>query len=221
VSRARIPGRGPLDRQRRWLGRHRRVLAAGLAAAAVLSATAAVSQESATAPTLVAARELSGGAPLAPADLRVALVDPAVVPAGALRSVDEAVGRVLAVPVRDGEVLTDVRLLGSGLLDGYGAQGLVGAPVRIADVGAARLLRVGDLIDVLAAQPQRDGAVAARPARVVAAAVRVVAIPAADPDERSGLGAGALVVLAASARTAAALASAGASAPLSVTLLPR
>lgn len=187
----------------------------------MLSATAAVSQDSARTPTLVAAGELSGGAALSPADIRVALVDPAAVPVGAMHSAAEAVGRVLAGPVRDGEVLTDVRLLGAGLLAGYGGHGLVAAPVRIADPGAVRLLRAGDLVDVLAAQQQRDGAPVARPARVVAAAVRVVAIPATDPEERVGLGEGALVVLATTPPTAAALASAAVSGPLSVTLLPR
>jgi Flp pilus assembly protein CpaB len=63
-------------------------------------------------------------------------------------------GRLVAGPVRRGEPLTDVRLLGPSLLAAV-ARGpdVVAVPVRFADAGAAALLRPGDRVDVLAAPP--------------------------------------------------------------------
>ena len=60
-------------------------------------------------------------------------------------------GRTLAAPLREGEPVTDVRVVAEGLLAGYPS--LVAAPVRIADAGAVRLLRVGDRVDVVATDP--------------------------------------------------------------------
>jgi hypothetical protein len=50
--------------------------------------------------------------------------------------------------MRKGEPLTDARVLGDALLQGYGP-GTVAAPIRIADPAAAHLLHPGDRIDVL------------------------------------------------------------------------
>jgi hypothetical protein len=95
------------------------------------------------------------------------------------------------------------------------AEQLVRAPVRIADSEAAALLRPGARVDVLAG------------ARVVASRVTVVAVPpspaqsrqtASTPPEGAGAGNGALVVLAVSRRTAAALSGAAAASPLGVAL---
>ena len=58
-------------------------------------------------------------------------------PAGALRDVTALLGRVLAAPVRRGEPITDVRLVGPSLL-GATTAGLVAVPVRIADAGRVR-----------------------------------------------------------------------------------
>ncbi|GAA4793774.1 hypothetical protein GCM10023329_52730 [Streptomyces sanyensis] len=89
---------------------------------------------------------------------------------------------------------------------------LVSAPVRIADAAAVRLLRPGDLVDVIAA-PGSSGGPDAR-AEVVASCVRVDRVPALAGEGSSGEGA--LVVLSVSRKVAQALAGAGASAPLVV-----
>ncbi|MFD4828578.1 hypothetical protein ACFWPV_01795 [Streptomyces uncialis] len=85
------------------------------------------------------------------------------------------------------------------------------APVRIADVAAAGLLRPGDRVDIVTAGgPARNGA-----GRVVAAGVRVAEVPKAAA---ASLESGALVVLSAPRRTAGRLAAAGAFSPLAVVL---
>lgn len=100
---------------------------------------------------LAAARDLPAGATLAPSDVRPVPFPAGAVPSGAIRS--GATGRVLAGPMRRGEPLTDVRVIGDRLLRGHGP-GKVAAPVRIADADTVRLVRPGDRIDVLAAPPE-------------------------------------------------------------------
>ncbi|MFD7030609.1 hypothetical protein ACFWAR_21495 [Streptomyces sp. NPDC059917] len=84
---------------------------------------------------------------------------------------------------------------------------LVSAPVRIADAATVGLLRVGDRVDVVAAE--RDG-----PPRVLAESARVAEVP---PGEKGVGDAGALVVLSVPRDTARALVGAGTVARLAVT----
>lgn len=201
-----------LRRARRALMARRRALAAVSAGGAVLVGLQAVSPPPPpTRPVLVAARDLVPGDVLGRSDLTYAHLPPATVPDGVLAEAD-ALGRTTAAPLRRGEPLTDVRVVSGSLVSGY--PGRVAAPVRIADAGSVRLLRTGDRVDVLAADPQGvNGAV------VVAHDAPVVALPrAAGSGLSSGLTSGGLVVLAVREETAAALAAAGVSAYLSVTL---
>ncbi len=209
----RAPGPFPrLRRLRRSLLARRRGIAAlcvGLAAAISMQAKAAPPPPRVE--VLVAAHDLPGGAPVRRADLASAAFAPDSVPDGALRRGDEAVGRLLTGPVRRGEPLTDVRLLGSGLL--AARPGTVAAPVRIGDRDAVALLRVGDHVDVLAADPRSRA-----PAVTVAWSAVVLALPPArsqDPGQASG----ALVVLAVDAEVARVLAGRAVSSFLSVVLV--
>ena len=185
--------------------RHRALLAAGLAAASVAAGLSAVAPGAApTTGVLTAGRDLPAGAVLAPGDLVTARVPQSLVPAGALTDAAAVVGRPVAGPVRRGEPLTDVRLLGAALLpDGSD----VAVPVRLAEPATAALVAAGDKVDVLAASP--EGGVAAA---VVATGLAVLSVPAPSdlPAE------GALVVLAASRSTAARLAAAAVTGRLSV-----
>ncbi|MEY9213873.1 Flp pilus assembly protein CpaB [Thermobifida halotolerans] len=154
---------------------------------------------------LVAARDLSGLAPLTGADTVVREVPEALLPEGALPAGHRVEGVSLRSPVRAGEILTEVRLADPPAA-GYGAD-LVAAPVRLADADAVALLRPGSRIDVLAAVGDPlaagfagDGAVAAR---TIVADRPVVAVPSADPAAGE---AGALVVLAVTEEEARSLA---------------
>src|SRR4051794_11868204 len=168
---------------RRGVLARRRLLAAALAAVAVaagLRATAAPPPERVLVP--VAARDLSAGVVLAPGDVTEVPFAPGSVPAGLA---DGAAGRVLAAPLRRGEPVTDVRLVGPALTDGY--PGLTAVPVRLPDPAMAGLLRVGDRVDLVAADPQEGGA------DLVAADVPVLAIPATGGEESGTALAGRLV----------------------------
>ncbi|MEU1864599.1 hypothetical protein [Streptomyces gardneri] len=87
------------------------------------------------------------------------------------------------------------------------------APVRIADAETVRLLRAGDRVDVIAApnSPMGGGG----EARVVATGARVAEVPRSGETRSDG---GALVVLSVPRSTAAALAGAGVTSQLAVTL---
>ena len=198
-----------LRRLRRSVLARRRPLAALTAGAAVLVGLQAASAPPApTRTVLTAARDLPAGTVVARSDLARSAFLTDSVPAGTAVSAGEVLGRTTTGPVRRGEPLTDVRLVGGSLLDGYPGQ--VAAPVRVADPGAVALLRVGDLVDVIAADPQGRNDPA-----VVAAAVPVVALP---QTEQAALAAGGLVVLAVDEATATALAAAAVSAYLSVVI---
>ncbi len=198
-------------RLRRTVLARRRTVAAGCAAVAVAAALQAnASPPAATTMVLTAARDLPGGIVVGASDLRRTAFTPDSVPTGSVASADAALGRTTTGPMRAGEPITDARLLTASMLEGY--PGRVAVPVRIADAGAVRLLRVGDRIDVLTADPQRRS-----PAAVVQRQVPVLAIPRPD-DGTPGSGTGALVVLGVSDASARSLAQASVSSVLSVVL---
>ncbi|MGZ4594853.1 MAG: SAF domain-containing protein [Actinomycetes bacterium] len=199
---------------------HRRLLVAGLLAASVAFALQALSPgPPSSVDVLVAAKDLGGGTSLSPGDVRLRAIAVATVPRGSLRHEGDATGRTLAAPARAGEVITDVRLVGRSTLASYG-EAVVAAPVRIADATSVRLLRAGDVIDVLAAGAATDGAVTAR---LVASAVPIITIPH-DGGSLLGshdVGAGALLVVATSSDTAGRLAAAAVTDRLSVVIRAR
>ena len=189
----------------RAASRHRALLAAGLAAASVASGLSAVAPAGPdTVAVLTAAHDLPAGAVLAPADLTPVALPVGLVPQGALTEAAGAAGRVVAGPVRRGEPLTDVRLLGASLLPA-GSQ--VAAPVRLAEPATGALVQAGDVVDVLSASPEGGAA-----ADVVATRLAVLSVP----DLSDAAGEGALVVVAASRSTAARLAAAAVTGRLSL-----
>ena len=201
----------PLRRLRRAVLARRRLLASLCAAVAV-----AVGLQAASPPppartwVLTAARDIGAGVVVSAADLRRAAYDPDTVPTGVLVGESAAVGRTTTGPVRAGEPMTDARLVTSSLLAGY--PGLVAVPVRIGDAGSVRLLRVGDRVDLLAADPQGEGS-----ARVVGRDVPVLALPR-ESEQSPGLTNGALVVLGVPDAATRSVAQASVSAYLSVVI---
>jgi Flp pilus assembly protein CpaB len=194
---------------RRTVLARRRPLAALCAAVAVLAAVhAARPSPSETVAVTVAARDLASGTVLGPDDVVVRRFPAGTAPHGAET---QAIGRTLAAPVRRGEPVTDVRLVAPGLVSGY--PGRVALPVRIADPDAVGLLRVGDRVDLVAADP-RTGT-----ASYVAVGVPVLALPApADQDVRSSGLTGRLVVVAAVPSEVDAIAGAAATELLSLVI---
>jgi pilus assembly protein CpaB len=153
----------------------------------------------------VFARDLPAGTVLTAADLTVARYPPPAVPAGVEGEAEPLVQRVLAGSVRAREPVTDARLVGPGLT-AFLPAGQVAAPVRLADLSVAALVRTGDRVDVLATTPDTSAA------EVVAGDALVLATSAAADDPGAGL-----LVLGVDAGTAARLAAAATTATLTVT----
>lgn len=192
---------------RRALARHRLLLACGLAAGSVAAGLTAVAPAPPpTVDVVAAAHDLPGGTVIAQDDLVTRALPEHLAPPAALRSPAGAVGRLVAGPVRAGEALTDVRLLGAGLLP---AGPEVAAPVRVAEPATAALVRAGDVVDVLSASPEGGAS-----ATTVVSAVRVLSVPLVGDDP----GEGALLVVAAGRAAAARLAAAAVTGRLSVVL---
>lgn len=190
---------------------HRRLLAGGLAAAAVaLAIHAAEPSPPETESLVVASRDLPGGTTLTTGDLEVTDALPANVPGGALSEVDAVVGGVLAGPARAGEPITDIRLVGPALLDGWG-DNLVAAPIRLADPDVITMVRPGDVIDVVAAPMDGLGETG-----VVAEHVPLLAVPV--PGDGGSLAEGTLLVVAVTTEQAATLAQAAVTSRLSLTV---
>ena len=162
--------------------------------------------------TVVSARDLATGSTLRAADLRLTDLPDQIRPAGALGSIDAAVGRLLSGAARAGEPLTDARVLG---IPGTGESGRASVPVRLADAGVAGLLRPGQHVDVVAAPD------APHPASVLAEDVTVVTVsrPEAGPGRVLGPSdQGPLVLLSLPVSVAAQVAATSLERPVTVTL---
>jgi Flp pilus assembly protein CpaB len=123
---------------------------------------------------VVAAHDLSPGVALSAADIRVERRSATTLPDGAQTKADALVGTTLAGPARRGEVLTDVRVLGSrlaGLAAGPDARVV---PLHLADAAVLDLIRTGDVVDVMGAA---DAGTDAKPALAASDAVVVLVSP--------------------------------------------
>jgi Flp pilus assembly protein CpaB len=166
--------------------RHRGLVVAALLAAAALAALAVLRPP--TPPTVevaVAGRDLAPGGQLAPADVAVARLHPAVVPAGTYGLAEVPHDRLLAGAVRRGEPLTDAAFIGPGAADVLAPDDVLAAVAVRAPV--TQLVRPGDVVQLVVSDPR-----AAAPATVVAESATVVAVP--DSAETSTTGPHTLVV---------------------------
>jgi Flp pilus assembly protein CpaB len=204
------------------------VAAVLVAGAVAFSLETLAPPEPESAQLVVAADDLAGGRRLDGSALRLVHWPAALVPPGAVRTIEEAAGRTLAGALGRGEPLTTLRLVGPGLADTLAQEGRVATPVRLADAGAARLLRPGDRIDLVAASagsadPLDPVSGDPADARVVAESAGVLAVPTGDGDSSLLSGApssgGALLVVAVTREEALALAQAAVLGPLSVILV--
>jgi len=129
----------------------RRVTAGLLVAVAALIAVTAppAARAAPTAATVVAAHDLPPGRQLTAADLAVVQFPLPIRPPGALGSVAEASGRLLAGVAAEGAPVTTAGLVGPGNTALVAGPGHVAVPVRLADAAVAELVRPGQRVDVV------------------------------------------------------------------------
>lgn len=181
-----------------------------LAAAAVFAAQPETSAQEPRAPAVVTSRDLSAGHKLAAADVRVVRLPTSAIPAGALSSPKDAVGRVLSGAARSGEPVTDARLVGHAGSSTSAAPGTATVPIRLADPAVAALLQPGALVDVVTM------AESAGESRTLASQATVVTVTADDNETRPDRAQ--LVLLQLPTATANRLAAVSLKQPVTVTL---
>ena len=188
-----VPGAGPatalqphwpdrlatLARSRRRGGRRsrlvRRALAVALLVAAGVLAMAGQRAAPIGRPVAAVSRDLPIGTTLAASDLgTVHLIDP---PEGVLTAA-QAVGAVLAGPIRQGEVLTDARLVPAG--GPRPGTGRIAVPIRPADPATVELLSAGVHVAVLSVDDNGRATVLAADAVVLS----IPPPPKSEPGKR-------------------------------------
>lgn len=161
--------------------RARRIAAAVLVLLAGVSAVRANPQGDRTA-VIVAAHDLSPGTAVSAGDIVVENRLAATLPDGAQTELATVVGAMPAGPVRRGEILTDVRILGSRLAESAAGPDARIVPLHLADSAVLDVVRAGDIVDILAAS---DGGTESIP-RVVATDA-VVVLVSAKPKSATGV----------------------------------
>lgn len=158
-----------------------RRIGAGLLA--TLALVLAIAPGEAGVPVVAAAHDLAPGSRLAVADVVVQRWPAGHLPAGTVSDPQQVDGRVLAGAARQGEVLTDVRLVGPELAARLqSAPGSATVPVRLADAEIAGLLVPGSRVDVVTSSTRGEPVVLAE-----AAAVLTVLPPGDGPGARGRL----------------------------------
>ncbi len=142
--------RRTLHSLRRAVLARRRPLAAVLVALAVLiGLRTTVGPGPPTVEVPVAAHDLAASERLGAGDVTLVRWPAELAPAGLTGSV---AGRVLAAPLREGEAITDLRLVGADLSQAHPE--LTVMPLRLPDPDVVDLLRVGDRVDLHAVDPE-------------------------------------------------------------------
>lgn len=155
----------------------RRVAAGGLVVLAGV-ATLRSNPDGDRVEVVVAARDLTPGIALTPDDVRIEKRLATTVPDGSQANLGAMVGATLASPTRRGEVLTDVRVLGSRLAESTAGPGARIVPLHLADSALIDLVRVGDVVDVLTAPATDAPTGTAAVTKVVATDAVVVLVSA-------------------------------------------
>lgn len=156
---------------------------------------------------VVASRDLSPGVALTAEDVEVENRSSTTLPDGAHEDVRAVVGATPAGPVRRGEVLTDVRLLGSALTEAAAGPDARVVPLQLTQTAILDVVREGDIVDIVAAPRHSAVPDSGAAARIVATDAVVVLV---SPDA-AGIGTigDRVVLVALPAEAATAVAAAG------------
>ncbi|WP_280497522.1 SAF domain-containing protein [Nocardia asiatica] len=155
----------------------RRLLAAALAALAVFLFLRG-DPDTVRTPVVVAGRDLPPGRLLEAGDLRSVPREAGTLPEGAVTDPATLVGATLTGAVRQGEMFTDLRVVGPRLAAAAtGAREARIVPIRLADTAVADILRAGDRVDVIGAEDASGPG--ARPVRTLATDAAVILVSGA------------------------------------------
>ena len=190
------------------INRHRRLVAAFLAALTVLASIAAVKGTRPSIEVLVASHALGAGTVLTDADTELRAVSTPLA-LGASNNASDLIGRTLLINVEPGQPMYQSFALDRTSIP----KGLAAVPLRTADPAVANIVRSGERVDVIGQRTSADAPTLL--ARDLA--VLTVAVPKASGLLKSSNEAPLVVVLADS-YTAGTLAAASLAAPVALTL---
>ncbi|MEZ0385091.1 SAF domain-containing protein [Mycobacterium sp. pW045] len=105
---------------------------------------------------VVASRDIAPGTPLTPEDVSLESRSARTVPDGVATDISSVLHTTLAGPARRGELLTDVRLLGSRLTEAVAGRDARIVGVHPADAALTDLVRTGDVVDIVATDDASD-----------------------------------------------------------------
>ncbi|MCV7382805.1 SAF domain-containing protein [Mycolicibacter longobardus] len=161
---------------------------------------------------VVASRDIAPGTALTVDDVSLESRSAQTVPEGAATDMASVLHATLAGPARRGEILTDVRLLGSRLTEAAAGPGARIVGVHPADAALIDLVRPGDVVDIVTTAPEDPAGPPGAPRVVAGGGIVVLVSDKHNHDDR--------VVLVALPATAA-VAVAGATLAQAVTLTLR
>lgn len=136
----------------RTLWRHRRLLAVGAAAALALHAVETLSSAPPTRPVVVVKETLSAGSTVAADDITISALPVTAIPAGALSTIDDAVGHTVAVSLKQGAPLLREFTVSGSLTEGLPA-GTALLAVSLPGVGWSDMLQPGLHLDLVSTAP--------------------------------------------------------------------
>ncbi|MDH6245578.1 SAF domain-containing protein [Mycobacterium sp. OTB74] len=165
---------------------------------------------------VIAKHDLTPGIELAVDDIFLESRSATSVPDGSVTDIQKAVGARLTGPARRGEVITDLRLLGSRLAQSATGPDARIVPLHLADAALPDLLRPGDVVDVLAGP--ENSAVVQRDAGPEVIATDAAVILVSERAKALGAGTDRIVLVALPRMSATAVAGASLHRQITVTL---
>lgn len=145
---------------------------------------------------VVAAHDLPPGAILTADDVRLEKRSATTLPDGASTSSGTVVGATLAGPVRRGEMLTDVRVLGPRLAESSAGKDARIVPVPLADAAIVDMIRAGDIVDILTVAEHDPGAPDTAPPEPAVLATGAVVVLVSPKPATKGVGTQRVVMVA-------------------------
>ncbi|MBA0048931.1 SAF domain-containing protein [Mycobacterium sp. NPDC050853] len=137
---------------------------------------------------VVAAHDLPPGTILAGDDVKLEKRSASTLPDGARTEAGSVVGATLAGPVRRGEMLTDLRVLGPRLAESAAGKDARIVPVPLADATVLDMIRTGDIVDILTVADRGPGTSSDSPPEPTVLATGAVVVLVSPKPATKGVG---------------------------------
>lgn len=137
---------------------------------------------------VVAARDLPPGTILTGEDVRLEKRSATILPDGVSTDNGAVVGATLAGPVRRGEMLTDLRVLGPRLAESAAGKDARIVPVPLTDAATLDMIRTGDIVDILTVADHGPGTSSDSPPEPTVLATGAVVVLVSPKPASRGIG---------------------------------